>query len=805
MFFRMLKNNLKENKGLNIILFFFIIGASIVSVIAAALLYVQFVGLPQTSLLCNAPNIIINTAVGMGSFEEKGEALCEWAQNNPMIRDFEMTEFASLANGEVFINGRCANDPDFPNHKRFYLTTPTSRVGLRYDENGEAFCPASGCVAVSKDISEMAGIKIGDTIRITTQLGSFFEFEVSEIYRTPARNGEDLVISPVDYERLKSEEPLRFHRLLIRAGSVSCAERLYLELYDKKLVYTCNYVAYSPETDTNYTITFVISAFLAFMGGVILLVMMIMIRYMMLSAIKQEEKEIGMMRAIGVDSFRYRWMFASVYVCFAFIGGITGIAGGGPLSVFIIRRLNRNLVLADPHVFSKIAVFVSLSIMLLILVFSAIMMRRIKRVSIMEAIHGSNVGERFEKLNRIDLYRSKRTKVPLFLAFSDIVNSFGKYAFLIVAYMLTSTLLLTVFNLKSSVLSSEYQKHFLNLERDVEVYMYGELFDYYYQIGGDMDGAFREMCKDANEAGIPLSIRIFNGTNAMIEWEGKEAVAAKLWYGDTENEDILLRKGGKLPVRENEIILSYHTAKKEGVRIGDRLKVTVSECLNDELQYVSEEVEHEFIVTGFFDIMEEKGPEMIAGKEYTAGYGLSSRVTNVHLEAPKSEHARYLEKLKERFGEEYFDDAEECVRRNFSYVTGPIDAMKVVLSLISAFMLILMTSLYTNVDLSEETPGISILKTVGLTERDVKKWQMCRMWMIIVIAILLGFAMEYTLVEKLLNAICDSFSNTGVHIVSNPLECFVIVPLIILGIGTVAMALCLARVKRINIWNIRED
>ena len=218
-----------------------------------------------------------------------------------------------------------------------------------------------------------------------------------------------------------------------------------------------------------------------------------------------------------------------------------------------------------------------------------------------------------------------------------------------------------------------------------------------------------------------------------------------------------------------------------------------------------EDVEREFVITGFFDIMEDDGPEMIAGKEYSAGYGLSSLVTNVHLEAPESEHPYYLEELKKRFGYEYFDDADECIRRGMFYVTGPIDALKVILSLISAFVLILMTSLYTKVDLTEETPGISILKTVGFTNRDIKKWQLRRMWMIIGIALLLGFVLEYTLVEKLLNVICESFSNTGVAIVSDPFECIVIVPLIILGIGTLAMVLCLTKVKKINIWNIRED
>ena len=44
MFFKMLKNDLKAQKGLNIILFFFIISASVISVIATNLMNKEFVG-----------------------------------------------------------------------------------------------------------------------------------------------------------------------------------------------------------------------------------------------------------------------------------------------------------------------------------------------------------------------------------------------------------------------------------------------------------------------------------------------------------------------------------------------------------------------------------------------------------------------------------------------------------------------------------------------------------------------------------------------------------------------------------------
>ena len=75
MFFVMLKNDLKERRGLNIILFIFILSASLISVIAANLMYMEITGVKQTDRLVNTANTVINCNIGAGNFEEKKQAL----------------------------------------------------------------------------------------------------------------------------------------------------------------------------------------------------------------------------------------------------------------------------------------------------------------------------------------------------------------------------------------------------------------------------------------------------------------------------------------------------------------------------------------------------------------------------------------------------------------------------------------------------------------------------------------------------------------------------------------------------------
>lgn len=803
MFFKMLKNDLKAHKGLNIILFIFIVCSSVISVIAANLMYTLVIEKKNTDRVSNVPNIAANCIVGMGNFEEKKGDLQNWIDTSDMLNDGEIKEYARLIDDEVCINGMYASDNAFPNHNNFHLTTKSKRINLLYNDEDEPFSVDTGCVAVSINIADMAGIKRGDKIRITSQMGNVFELTVSEIYKVPQRIVcEELIISDADFEYLRPEFPFRLYKLLLQAKSVNYGNRISDELYDKGLVINHSMWEFTQETDPDYTVITVISYFLVGMSVMIILIMFITLRFMMAAAIKQEEKEIGMMRAIGVDSPKYRWMFSAVYVVFAVLGGVAGVFAGAPLSKKCIRSFCKNLISTNHYSTIYIALIVSVTMIALIILFAAFMMRRINKISVIETIHGDSEGERFGKLNRLNLYKTKRIKVPAFLAVGNVVNSFKKYIFLVITYMLAVIILLVVFDLKSTLMSDDYSKNFLMLKMDVLLHMNEDMAQYYYQKGGDYKGANELLVEDLNKEGIPVVLRYFDYSSVDVTI-GDEELSAEFYFGDTYNEEIPLRKGGKLPVLENEVIVSYFTAKKENLKIGDTISIKLKEYDDDHIG--THTVTRDFLITGFFDIMEEGTMSVIAGREYDGAAGEGIQITDMYIDAPKSEHAAYIQKTKDFLGEDNVETIMESKLRSFSYISGYIDAMKIILSVTIAFILSLNTLLYTTVDLARETPAVAMLKCVGFSNKDVRRWQMLRMLIILVIAFILGCLFKYTLGNMIVAKIFENFGITGFCFIGDLKEQFLIVPLIVFGILIAALRVCLGKVKCINIWNIREE
>ena len=142
---------------------------------------------------------------------------------------------------------------------------------------------------------------------------------------------------------------------------------------------------------------------------------------------------------------------------------------------------------------------------------------------------------------------------------------------------------------------------------------------------------------------------------------------------------------------------------------------------------------------------------------------------------------------------------------NCSYIIGTINALKILISIMIAFILSLNTMLYMTVDLARETPGVAMLKCMGFSDPDIRKWQMIRMLLIIVTAYILGVIGEYTLADGFAAAVFETFGVTSFHFVPDMLDGLVIIPAIVFGIGLIVMRICLIKVKGINLWNIRED
>ena len=137
-------------------------------------------------------------------------------------------------------------------------------------------------------------------------------------------------------------------------------------------------------------------------------------------------------------------------------------------------------------------------------------------------------------------------------------------------------------------------------------------------------------------------------------------------FGDYDTENYTYREG-TAPKNENEIAISYATAKRHGYEIGEVLKITYTDYSDPMAK--GDERTSEFVITAFFDIMESlyDGPVVIMSNCFKNGTGENFCIMESSIDAPDSEKTYYIERIKELFGPENIKAGDEMMNKVVGY------------------------------------------------------------------------------------------------------------------------------------------
>ncbi len=806
MFFKMLLSDLKKNKGLNVILFLFIMVSFVLSVVGVLQVYIHTHGVSYTMEQCRSSELMAFYRLPESTKEKDIQEILNWAKNQNKIERYSVVEGINLYSEDIIL---VDSDVDvknaFYNSVKVVMTQPMD-MDLLYDTENKPFYVENGTIALPVSLKEQADLKIGDKIRLTTQLGYIYEFTISHFYKNPFDMGvKGFVLSQGDYEIFAGECPCKLTIYKCRLKNPDDINEFAANYpFENKDGFMFSFIT-NLATDLTYTISIMVSYFVVVINIFVILIMLLTIRFMLMASIKEEEKEIGMMRAIGVDSFRYRCLFIAKYIVFAFIGAFIGVGAGITISKYQVDIFCKNTILPTFRIRLLLSILAVLFMVIFIIAFTLLVMRRINRISVIDAIHGENRGQRFEKLSKYMLYRRKRISVPSYLAVSDLLNSIKKYIILIITYALGTMIVLSLFYLRSTLVSEEYFKNFLEVKSDFSISLPAETFDKYYQREGNYEGVITALNKELAEAGIRAEMKYDYISYGTILSDNKNDISCSLFFGDVSNSEISYRKGGTAPKLLNEAAISYRTAKLNNIKIGDKIALEYNVYGKNRTE--THTVQNDFIITGFIDCMEAGlGTVVLMGDEFEDAERNDIRVLLREIYGTKKEKAQYIKQMKEMYGDDVALSGKERGFHNMEYVVKPLDNLKIIMTIVTLGIIILMTTLYSSVLMHSENNCVAMLKYMGFRKTDIRKWQLLRIGIITVIACVFGNILAQTVIGWLAAYVYDqNFACSGFTFTVNPLESYIIVPVLILTAVLGTMLVILKRINKIEIWEIRED
>ncbi|MBR5372016.1 MAG: ABC transporter permease [Oscillospiraceae bacterium] len=813
MFFRMLKKDLKESRGLNIILILFMVIAATLASAGTLLVFTDTHGVAVSRERCNAADGCIVYEPMEGEIGKAPERLIRKIRQCVPDAEIAWQELIPVNTSNLDFDCRDMVRMRSMSHS-MYLSTVPEEQDLVYAEDDSPFYLESGQIAVTRQFARNTGIQLGDALRITTQMGRQYEFTVAVIAKDPTKEWQTrFFVSDPDYALFCKENPHRRILVSIRDPFLhtdsffegvdplyALSDKLYedpvIKEHLRDLSADCHIVS-------NYAlISMLIAAFLVIAVFFMLIIISFTLRFSIRSAVKKEERELGIMKALGTDSVSFRWLFAAKYITFAMIGGTVGFFAGIAAGKFLIGQFFYKLSYTISVWEMLPSLLAAVMITAIVILFIFLALRRIDKIHVIDVITGENRSESVKHAGRFRLTRRKKMSVPLFLAISDILAKFRRYVLPVIAFTAGSLLVMFSIQLRETVISTEFLKSYYTVtDADFGLDLSKDLRNRMSMNTGRLDLVERNINKEFEKAGIPAELDI-----AMMSYSSfitdRGTVSGQLVY-DTHPERMRILDGGQVPQLKNEVLMDRYTAESLGCGIGDTIRVKYDKYSEDGLSASSQT--EEFVITGFVDrLAAMNNTEVITSAEFSGAVLTGYCAAGFRIDAPESEKAGYAAKIAELFP----DESIAPIRVGGDFLAGydilfsfVRDAMVVIV----AFVLIFLSVMYQTIFMKEEENEAAMLKSCGIEDGSVKRWQFLRMMILFVGSQILAAVLMPTAVTWGCTSLFRGIVGlTSWRFTGSALPCVIWCAAI-----TVLMAaaewIVLRGVDKIEIWRIRNE
>ena len=768
MYLRILKNDLKRKKTMNIILLLFVILSSmfasssmnnIVSVMNGTQYFLDKAEIGDYFILTNQ----------QGGKEKLSEIL----DSTEEVGGYRTEDVLYLASDSYQRDGEKL--VDFTNAS-ILQSVDSLKINIFNENNEKLTSVPEGKCYITSNIPERAELEIGDKFDIVID-DNKLTFEYAGMAKD-ALLGSDFMTNPrfliseSDYQKFSAD-----------AGKYS-GNIFYIDTDDTEAVEaaTSNSVKtlFSGDRamiETSYVMNMIVAGIILVVSVGLILVSMVVLKFTIGFTIQEEFREIGVMKAIGLKNRSVRGLYLVKYVGIAIVGAVIGLFAGIPFGDMLLDSVSKSMVLGNDNGLPVSAVS-SIAVVLIITGFSWRSTRKIKKMSPVDAVRSGQTGERFKKRGIMSLSKSKLGTTP-FMAVNDILSAKKQFS-IITAVFTVCILMVTILANTANTLSSDKLMFLLGTTKS-DLYL-DKAESQMKVIAGQMtaEEAESEIEQVLKENGYDAEVHFERWFSLPVRFGDKKASVPFLQSKKTKTTDYYYSEG-KAPMYPNEVAVSTLSLEKIGAKIGDTIEVTVGG------------VPQEFIVSGSFQSFNNLGESArfhqdleVPDSEISSAFSFQIDFAD---DPDKDEIEKRKEDLKEIFGTDNVNNSEEFVK-DCTRAADPIAAVKNMILVIDMILVAMITVLMERSFISKEKSEIALLKAMGFTGRTVMAVHTIRF----VIVAIAAAAVAALLCIPLTNLVVDPIfammgAIEGVEYSISAVEVFAVYPALILVVTALAALL----------------
>lgn len=763
MLFRILKKDLKRKKTMNIILFLFIVLATmfvasginnVVTVINGTDYYLDQAGVSDFVIITMGDG-----AVG---------ALDDMLKTDPAVAGYRNERVVFGAQDNITTAG---GDKAEAKNTTIFQSIDDSALTFFDKENREIETVGKGHVYVSGSFMEVNGLKAGDVICI-----NFNDVEISLVLDGKAKDallGSDFmgntrfILNDADMQTLLSDEEVYEH---------SQGEICYIDTDDIRAMASAmskvSSVAFSGGRSTIkmcYVMDMIVAFVMLLLSICLIIVSFVVLKFSITFTISEEYREIGVMKAIGIRNLRIRSLYVIKYLMMAVIGAVIGFFESIPFGNLLLQSVSENMVLGNDNAI-LVNLLGSVLVVCVIGLFAYFCTGKVKKSTPLDAIRSGQTGERYKKKNVFRIHKS-HTGTAMYMAINDILSSPRRFMTIMFSFSICTLFVLILVN-TTATMKSPNLIHTFGTKTDLYITDVADLMKYMVGSKENMETHLKEKEAELSKLGMPAELCIELQYKYTISFEGNDYVLTCQQGIGTDISEYVYTEG-MIPQNKYEVAITPQISDITGAKIGDTVII----------HYGEEDLE--CMVTAYFQTMNQLGEVVRIHEDAPTDFRYVSSGMAYQIDFSDEPSEKEIENRKERLKELYDNDKIMNATEYCMDCVGVVDTMESVqylLLCITLVVVVLVTILMERTFIADEKSQIAILKAIGFKDRTIIKWQVYRFGIAAFISVIIAAGLSIPMTELCITPIFGMMGAADIDYNIDPYAIFVIYPGIVFAV-----------------------
>lgn len=681
------------------------------------------------------------------------EKLNDFTRARSDVEKMQVCNFLNLQNSQISIGGRSFEG----NMQDNGLCCQSESFDYLLDADGAVIEVLPGEVYVPVCYKKEYDIKITDEMRIGTETLTVAGFLRDSQMNSMMASSKRFLVCESDYERIRSlgsEEYLIEFRL--KDGSdVNAFATAYK---DAGLPDNGPTITYPLIKTMNALSDGIMILVILLVSVVVLFISILCIRYIILTQMEKDRREIGMLKAVGISRKDIRNLYMSKYLILSAIGCLVGIV----TALFIAKPLGEGMRElygeAENAALVYILMFIGAILAEVIILLSVRRtLRKTEKESVVSALCGRD-GSGKKKNLWVSVMIVVAAAAFMIIVPQSMKTTLGNPEF--VTYMGIGNSQIRMDVRQTEDIDKVTENLAAEIEQDERVDSYSVM----------QTGSYK------------VTLANGNSYNLMIE------------CGDHGRFPVNFIKGS-YPKSENDIALSILNAEDMGLDVGDMLVVSKDTGNGSSEQYTC-------TVCGIYSDIT-NGGKTAKGCIRDENDRTPIMWSVIYISLKDAELAGdWVNEYRSRYSS--FDEGikateiSDYLKGVYGQTIENISNAYVVALILANFIIIIVVVLLVRLIIWRERKDSSLKKALGLKTSDIRKEYLKKAFLYIIPGIVIGVIFGVIPGQKMTGVLLGSFGAQGFQFVINPLLTFVFVPILTIASTGFAAALSLIEIKRIK-------